>query len=313
MKYFLQYTYRYCAGIIAFVALSQSVSAQTETDAIMIPNKYICLAGMYSHNNWDNYWEGTLKRNNLNLGTVSSNVYNLGVVYGLSNRINISAFVPYIKTNVTAGTLRGQSGIQDINLAFKWMAINAQVGRGFFTFHAIATGSIPLGSYQPDYLPLALGSRSKSVAIRGLLNYQVGRFFVAGAGQYIRRDNITIDRDSYYTTELHFTNQVAIPNATNFLLSAGFRSLKLNVEAIATKYTTLGGFDITRNNTPFPSNRSNATALGGLVKYMFQSIPGLEFTAGSNYVVAGRNVGQNLSVYGGVDYIFTVKKEKKDK
>jgi hypothetical protein len=86
---------------------------------------------------------------------------------------------------------------------------------------------------------------------------------------------MTIDRDAYYTTEMHYTNQVALPNATNFLVSAGFRSLLLNVEAIATKYTTVGGFDITRNNMPFPSNRMNATAIGGLVKYMPQTIKGL--------------------------------------
>ena len=124
---------------------------------------------MYAPNQCDHYWEGTLNRNNLNLGTVSSNVYNLGLVYGLSNRINISAFVPYIQTNVSAGTFRSQRGVQDIALAFKWMAVREQIGRGLLSFHAIATGSIPLGGYQPDYLPLALGSRSRSVAIRGLL------------------------------------------------------------------------------------------------------------------------------------------------
>ncbi|MBD1392293.1 hypothetical protein [Mucilaginibacter glaciei] len=304
---------RYFTGVFMCLVLTQTVSAQTESDAIMIPKNYLCAAGMFAHNSWDHYWEGTLNRNNLNLGTVSSNVYNVGLVYGLSNRINISAFVPYIQTNVSAGTLRGQRGIQDINLAFKWMAIREQIGSGLFSFHAIATGSIPLGNYQPDYLPLALGSRSRSIAFRGLVNYQVGRFFVAGAGQYVHRDNITIDRDSYYTTEMHYTNQVAMPNASNFLVSAGFRSLQLNVEAIATKYTTLGGFDITRNNMPFPSNRMNATAVGGLAKYMFQSIQGLELTARSSYVVAGRNVGQNLQVFGGIDYIFSVKKEKSDK
>jgi hypothetical protein len=311
MKYFLQYTYRYCVGIVAFVLLSQSVCAQTESDAIMIPKNFLCVAGMYANNSWDQYWEGNLKRSNLNLGTVSSNIYNVGVVYGLSNRINISAFMPYIQTWASAGTLRGQRGFQDVNLAFKWMAVREQIGRGLLSFHAIATGSIPVGNYQGDYLPFALGSRSKSIAIRGLVNYQVGRFFVAGAGQYIRKDNMTIDRDAYYTTEMHYTNQVALPNATNFLVSAGFRSLLLNVEAIATKYTTLGGFDITRNNMPFPSNRMNATAVGGLVKLMPQNIRGLEFTLGGNYVVAGRNVGQNAQIMGGIDYVFSVKKEKK--
>ncbi|OOQ62230.1 hypothetical protein [Mucilaginibacter pedocola] len=310
MKHFLQNAYRYCVGVAAFVALSQTVCAQTESDAIMIPKNFVCVAGMYAHNSWDHYWEGTLKRENLNLGTISSNVYNAGVVYGLSNTINVSAFVPYITTKASAGTLRGQRGFQDVNLAFKWMAVREQIGTGILSVHAIATGSIPVGNYQGDYLPFALGSRSKSVALRGLINYQYGRFFVAGAGQYIRRSNITIDRDSYYTTEMHYTNQVALPNATNFLVSAGFRSLLLNVEAIATKYTTLGGFDITRNNMPFPSNRMNATAVGGLIKYMPQQIKGLEFTIGGSYVTSGRNVGQNTQLMGGIDYVFSVKKEK---
>ena len=312
MKYLLQYTYRYCAGIVALLAMSQSVCAQTETDALMIPKNYFCAAGIYTHNTWVNYWEGTLKRENLNLGTISRNVYAFGGNYGLSNRINLLAMVPYVKTNVSAGTLRGQSGFQDINLAVKWLALNEQLGRGIFSFHAIASGSIPLGDYQPDYLPLALGSRSKSITLRGLVNYQVGRFFVAGAGQYIRRDNVTIDRDSYYTTDMHYTNQVAIPNATNFLVSAGFRSLRFNAEAVATKYTTLGGFDITRNNMPFLSNRMNATTIGGVFKYMAPFVPGLEFTGGGNYVLKGRNVGQNTSLFGGVYYVFAVKKEKSE-
>jgi hypothetical protein len=155
--------------------------------------------------------------------------------------------------------------------------------------------------------------QTKSIALRGLVNYQVGRFFVAGAGQYVRKDNITIDRDSYYTTEMHYTNQVAMPNATNFLFSTGYRSLKFNAEATLTKVNTIGGFDITKNNMPFPSNNMDATSAGGVFKYMFQSIAGLELTAGGNYVLKGRNVGQNLSVFGGVYYVFSVKKDKSDK
>ena len=313
MKYSLPYIYRYCIGMVICLGLSQPVCAQTETDALMIPKNYFCAAGVYTHNSWDHYWEGTFKRDNANLGTISSNVYAVGGVYGLSNRINVSAMIPYIKTNATAGTLKGQDGVQDINLAFKWMAVRQEVGRGLLSLHAIASGSIPLNKYQADFLPLAIGMQSKSIALRGLLNYQVGRFFVAGAGQYVRKDNITIDRDSYYTTEMHYTNKVAMPNATNFLFSTGFRSLKFNAEATLTKITTIGGFDITKNNMPFPSNKMNATMAGAIFKYMFQSIPGLEFTGGGNYVLKGRNVGQNMSVFGGVYYVFSVKKDKSDK
>lgn len=299
--------------VLACVVFSQTVNAQTETDALMIPKNYFCAAGIYTHNSWDHYWEGTFKRENLNLGTISSNVYAVGGNYGLSNRVNVLFMIPYIKTNASAGTLRGQSGVQDISLAVKWLAVKQEVGRGLLSLHAIVSGVIPVGNYQADFLPLSLGMQTKSIALRGLVNYQVGRFFVAGAGQYVRKDNITIDRDSYYTTEMHYTNQVAMPNATNFLFSTGYRSLKFNAEATLTKVNTIGGFDITKNNMPFPSNNMDATLAGGIFKYMFQSIAGLELTAGGNYVLKGRNVGQNLSVFGGVYYVFSVKKDKSDK
>jgi hypothetical protein len=299
--------------VLVCVVFSQTVNAQTETDALMIPKNYFCAAGIYTHNSWDHYWEGTFKRENLNLGTISSNVYAVGGNYGLSNRVNVLFMIPYIKTNASAGTLRGQSGVQDISLAVKWLAVKQEVGRGLLSLHAIVSGVIPVGNYQADFLPLSLGMQTKSIALRGLVNYQVGRFFVAGAGQYVRKDNITIDRDNYYTTEMHYTNQVAMPNATNFLFSTGYRSLKFNAEATLAKVNTIGGFDITKNNMPFPSNNMDATLAGGIFKYMFQSIAGLELTAGGNYVLKGRNVGQNLSVFGGVYYVFSVKKNKSDK
>jgi hypothetical protein len=312
MKDTLTFLYRYCIVLFACLMLACTVSAQTETDALMIPKNYFCAAGIYTHNTWDHYWEGTFKRDNANLGNISSNVYAIGGNYGLSNRINLLFMIPFVKSNASAGTLRGQDGIQDISLAFKWMAVRQEVGSGLLSLHAIASGAIPVGKYQSDFLPLAIGMQNKSIALRGLLNYQVGRFFVAGAGQYVRKDNVTIDRDSYYTTEMHYTNKVAMPNATNFLLSSGYRSLKFNAEATFIKITSLSGFDITKNNMPFVSNRMNATMVGGVFKYMFQSIPGLEFTGGGNYVVSGRNIGQNTSLFGGVYYVFAVKKDKSD-
>jgi len=312
MKYTLRNIFRYIVLILFACSFTKNVNAQTENDALMIPKNYFCAAGVYTHNSWDKYWEGTFKRENLNLGTISSNVYAIGGNYGLSNRINLLFMIPYVQSNASAGTLRGQRGVQDINLAFKWMAIKKELGTGLLSLHAIATGSIPVGNYQADFLPLAIGMRSRSIGLRGLLNYQVGRFFVAGSGQYVRKDNITIDRDSYYTTEMHYTNQVAMPNQTNFLASAGYRSLKFNAEATLTKINTIGGFDITKNNMPFPSNNMDATIAGAIFKYSLQSIAGLEFTAGGNYVLKGRNVGQNTSFFGGVYYVFAVKKDKSE-
>jgi hypothetical protein len=73
--------------------------------------------------------------------------------------------------------------------------------------------------------------------------------------------------------------------------------------------TTIGGFDIRKNDMPFPSNKMNSNVVGALFKY---STPmGIEVTAGGNYVLSGRNVGQTRSGYLSVYYVFNTKGEKK--
>lgn len=310
MKLSLLYFYRCCIVMAVCLTLTKQAQAQTDADALMIPKNYVCIAGAYTHSQWDHYWEGTFKRDAPNMGTVSSNAYMLGVVYGLSNKINVSVALPYITTNASAGTLRGQHNLQDVSAYVKWMAIQQEIGKGSLSLHAILSGSVPASNYQADFLPLSIGLRSKNVALRGLLNYQVSRFFVAGAYQYVRRSNITIDRNSYYTTEMHYTNEVQMPDVSNYLISAGFRSLQFHAEATFTQVDTHGGFDIRKNDNPFPSNKMNAQLAGLILKYVFTKIPGLEASAGGNYVLKGRNVGQSRTIFGGIDYVFNTRKEK---
>jgi len=102
-----------------------------------------------------------------------------------------------------------------------------------------------------------------------------------------------------------------MPNVSNILISAGYRSLKLNVEGIVSKTTTQGGFDIRKNDMPFPSNRMNMTTVGGLAKYSFENVTGLELTVGGNYVVSGRNVGQSTNLFASVYYILDFSKKTK--
>ena len=305
------YFYRYCLVVCCCFVFLQTARAQTDADALMIPKNYFCTGVIYTHSDWKSYWEGTFKRDNANIGTLSSNTFTVVGNYGITNKLDFLFMAPYVKTNASQGTLKGQSGVQDLTMALKYLAFKSEIGKGLFSIHAIAEGSIPLTNYEPDFLPVSIGLHSKTVSLRGLLNYQTGRFFVAGAGQYVLRSDITIDRNPYYTDHLIYSNQVDMPNVSNFLFSAGYRSLKLNIEGIVSHTTTQGGFDIRKNDMPFPSNRMNMTTVGGLAKYSFESITGLELTAGGNYVVSGRNVGQSTNLFAGIYYILDFSKKTK--
>lgn len=298
---------------LLLVAASNASWAQTDMDAIMMDKKQLCIGPMYSYSSWTNYWEGTLKRDNANLGTVSSQMFSVMGAYGISGKLNVLFGAPYIKTKASAGTLRGMEGIQDLSLFVKWMPIEKDLGPGTFSLYTIGGLSFPLTNYVADFLPLSIGMRSKTASARLMLDYQLGSVFATASGTYVFRDNITIDRSSYYTTHLINSNEVEMPNASNFNFRAGYRSNKLIAEAVLNKWTTLGGFDITRNNMPFPSNRMNATTVGLNFKYVATKDHALSIIGGGNTTVAGRNMGQASSFYGGLFYILDFNKKAASK
>ena len=294
--------------IIIFPLLSK---AQTDMDAIMMEKNQLCLGPAFSHSSWKNYWEGNLKRDNQNLGTVTTQSFSIMGSYGISGKLNLLFNVPYIKTKASAGTLHSMQGFQDLSLFVKYMPVETKLGKGTFSVYAIGGVSTPLSNYVADYLPLSIGLRSKTASARLMIDYQVGNIFATSSATYLFRDNISIDRNAYYTTEMHLTNKVGMPDATNFNFRAGYRSSKLIAEAILNKFTTLGGFDISRNNMPFPSNRMNATTVGANFKIELSKNNDLAFEGGGNTTIAGRNVGQATLFYGSIFYIIDFTRTKK--
>ena len=141
-----------------------------------------------------------------------------------------------------------------------------------------------------------------------MIDYQYKKFSVTGSAAYIWRSNVKIDRDAYYDTEMHLTNEVQMPDMTNLQLRAGYRGKYLLAEAVFNKMTTHGGFDITRNNMPFPSNRMNAATAGVAIKYTLKKWTHLALLASGNYTISGRDMGQSLSVGAGAVYAFYFKK-----
>ena len=288
-----------------------SAKAQTDYDADMMAKNLFCSGFMYSYSSWDHYWEGTLKRTNENIGKISTEMFAYMGAYGVSKNFNLLFSIPYIKTKATAGTLSGLEGFQDLSLFAKWKAFNKKIGPGRLSLFGVGGYSFPVSDYSPDFLPMSIGLKSKTLLLRAMADYQVGKFFVTGSGSYMFRDNVTLNRDVYYTTEMHLTDEVEMPNANSISLRTGYRPKYLWAEGVITRYTTLGGFDITRNNMPFVSNKMNATTTGIRIKYVPKSFDRLSLLLNGDYVIDGRNVGQSTSIAGSIFYILNFSKNKK--
>jgi hypothetical protein len=302
-----------CRRIIAVIAMVFTVHqghSQTDLDAIMMNKNQFCNGFMYGYSSWDNYWEGTLKRNNLNLGTVSTQSITYMANYGITDNLNVMVMAPYVWTKATAGTLMGLKGVQDISALVKWRAVNKKMGKHKIQLFAIGGVSTPLTDYVVDFQPMSIGLGSTNAIIRGMADYQWKKWTATISAAYIRRSNVTLDRPSYYDTEMRLTDEVKMPDAAQYQLRMGYRGKYLLAEALLTNWKTLGGFDITRNNMPFPSNRMDATMVGVTFKYTLPVYTNLSFLAGSNYTIAGRNMGQALAFNGGIFYQFYFSKKK---
>lgn len=273
-------------------------------DADMMNKNLLCTGLMYSHSSWDHYWEGTLKRDNLNLGTVTTQMVGWMGNYGISKKLNVLFNLPYVFTKASAGTLHGMKGFQDLSLFLKYKPLSVEAGKGKLAVIVVGGVSIPTNDYVIDLLPLSIGLGSKQLIGRLMADYQVGNFFVTASGTYSYRSNAFLDRDNYYTTEQHLTNEVEMPDVISANLRTGYRSKRFTAEVMVNRMATQGGFDITRNNMPFPSNRMNATSTGLNFRYIPKQVKELTITAGADYVIHGRNVGQSKTFSGGIFYIF---------
>jgi hypothetical protein len=288
------------------LCLSIKASAQTITDGLMMPKKTFCTGLMYGHDQWTDYWQGKTKRDNLNIGHITTQSLSWMGTYGITKKINVIAMLPYIKATPSAGTLHSMEGIQDLTIAGKYnfLEVNFDSTSALKAFAGLAV-STPLTNYTPDFFPLSLGTSSTNLAWRLTLNYaRKNGFYVNVSSAYTWRSNVKLDRPTYYTDSLYLTNEVRMPNVWDLFVTVGYHKKALQIEASYSQQNTLGGTDIRRQDMPFVSNRMNFSKVDALVMYYLPWPKNLAARGAVNYTIAGRNVGQSTTVMAGLMYTF---------
>lgn len=302
-----------CNLMIIGLAMSFSPAiAQTEQDALMMPEKNLCVAATAGFSSWTRYWEGTFKRENDNIGRLSTKSAMLMLNYGLTNNLNLLATVPYVSVKASAGTLSPMSGFQDLSVAVKWKPVHLSSGSQKFSLFTVAGFSAPTNDYDIDFMPMCIGMGSKVLSGRLIADVQHRKLYATASAGYFLRSNVTIDREAYYTTRQINSSEVKMPDAGNFQFKTGYRSRTVIAEAFIDNVTTFGGFDIRKNDMPFVSNRMNSTRVGLETKLYLPSNTALGFHATAFQTIAGRNMGSAAGIMAGFDYAFNLKKTNKN-
>jgi hypothetical protein len=288
--------------ILAAVSAS-SATAQTLDDGLMMPKKTLSTGVVYAHDSWDQYWEGTLKRTNGNIGTLTTQSITWMGGYAVTDRLGLVATLPYIQTHASQGVLNDMSGFQDLTLAAKFRLLSTGP-RTYGTFSAFVSGAaaIPTNGYTPDFYPLSIGTAGRRASGHLALNFQSNSVWFANASAaYMWCSNVRLNRNSYFTDgQLYLSNEVIMPNVVDYTLNAGINRGRWRIPVTLAQQRTLGGGDIRRQDMPFVSNRMDYTRLGGEVMYALPM--NLTIDLGAAHVLSGRNVGQSTTFTSGLFY-----------
>ena len=296
--------------LFPILLIAATAHAQIPTDGLLMANGSLCTGFMYQYEQWENYYEGSLMRTNGNVGVVSTQSLMWYGVYGLNEKINLMASLPYVSTEASMGTLHGMVGIQDLMLSAKYKVLDAQAGPGRFRMFGVLGFSTPLSDYTPDFLPLSIGLASTTGSVRSNLNYKLDKgFYANGSAAYTFRSNVTIDRTAYYTDGTYYnTSEVDMPNVFDYKIDLGYHKGPIQAELTWMQMVTLGGGDIRRQDMPFVSNQMNSSKVGGMVMYYLKRPKNFGVRAMGTHTVAGRNTGKSSSIMGGLLYTINFKK-----
>lgn len=277
---------------------AQSVLAQMPNDPIYMGKRQLCTALMYGNGQWSQYWENSLKRENLNIGTHTTESVTIMPAYGIAKGFNVIASLPYIQTKTSAGNLLGQKGFQDLSVWLKYRFVNVKG----FSLNGVLGGSLPVGNYVPDFLPMSIGAQCRTASFRGIAAYRhpATGLYITGVGTYTWRSNITVDRDAYQAYDKVINSHtVQMPNTFDFGTHLGVLRKTWQAEVYGEKFGCMSGDNIRRNDMPFPTNNMNGMVAGFYAKFQPKQIG---VNARFSQVLDGQNVGQATTVMVGVLY-----------
>ncbi len=286
------------AVLLALAASAAPLRAQAgET-----PRRTLTTGVLVVHEEWDRYWEGTLRRGNENIGTLTTQSAAVLLGYGVTDRLSVAATLPFVRNRASRGTLREMRGVQDVLVSARYRLVSRPLAGGMATAAVVGAAGVPVGDYSPDFLPLSIGPGSRRMSGRLALGFDAPPGWGLNASAaYTVRGKVRLDRDAWYADgELHLGSTVPMPDVFEATMGAGWRRGRLHLPVTATMQRTLGGSDIRRQDMPFVANRMDFVRVDGGLGYALPA--NLTLRMGAGRVLHGRNVGQATAFSAGILY-----------
>jgi hypothetical protein len=294
------------AALFAAFVPGAPVAAQTLDDGLTIARHELRTSVDYATDRWSEYWEGTLRRRNDNIGTLTTRSVAVTARYGVTRNLMLVATLPYVWTEASDGVLQGMEGAQDLTVAAKYRLLRLPLThRLVLGANVLAGAAVPTTDYTPDFLPMSIGLGSRRAIARASahLRDRTGLFADGSLGR-AWRSTVTLDRPAYYTDgHLVLSDEVAMPDISDWQASLGFQNARWCIPVGFAGQRTLGGGDIRRQDMPFASNRMDFTRAHAAVMYTLPTPSSLILGVGAARTLSGRNVGRSTTLSFGVTHV----------
>ncbi len=299
----------YKFSLLAFLIFTTFfANAQMMNDGIFMAKGNLCGGVSYSKDSWKNYWEGTLYRQNKNMGTLTTEMVTLAGNYGISDRFNVMAMLPYVSVNPSAGTSQGFSGIQDLTMSVKYRLAQT---KNLSVIGSLG-GSIPTNNYVAETMPFSIGNQSKTLFGRAILYYTLpADLAFTAVATYTARSNVKVDAGMYYSNDkAYFVSEMPMPDVANFGGKFGHYSFRWQLEATLDKQITYGTNDIRRNSMPQICDKFDYTRVGFIAAYRIPQLKDLQVIFTGSRILSGRNVGESTTFSIGIAKFIDLRKNK---
>lgn len=284
--------------LLAFLLWSAAASAQSLLGGFMNGKGKGSVALSYTAESYDNVFlvpndaEGVPVFNEVEVNSVS-----LFGTYGISDRLDIVAALPYISAtgNASQGVLdelgfeNERSSIQDLSVFVCYNPLSLDIGEHSLNFMLGGGLSTPLGAYEVDeglQSILAIGNRATSLNGLAMAQFRTasGLFLTTQAGYSLRNGEV--------------------PNAVLGEIKAGYAGAHFYVDAWYAGQISTSGVNILGEGFTgfFPATDVSFSRAG--ITLFAPLGGGFGLSASASRYLDGRNVGESTGFSGAVTYSF---------
>ncbi len=291
----------FTASVLVLLTLVLQAQAQGLVDGFMRGQRKASLAIIGSQSTYDTYFINKTETKNPNLGTVTTQALTLVGTYGLGYDLDLIVAAPYIRTEASAGYFPKQEGFQDVSATLRWEAFDYKFGSTRLSWLFAVGYSIPMQNYVNDAF-VSIGRGSQNLDGRTMLHFKARSFFITGQYGYIRRGQVSLDRQvNYYDPSqlnLYSSTKANVPDVTELILRAGIVTKWCNIDVWGQRQTPYNEGTNIGPGIPFPTNAVGFTRVGATAYLRLLKQFGL--TAGYNTTLDGRNTGKSTQINGGI-------------